>query len=191
MDHSFIPMTLIQLSEAKMNYINQTYTLKIEKGHSILISGENGSGKSTLIRLILGFIVPDQGKVLRKKVKISYLPEQVSLPPFIKVKAYLEGFAGVKKAIIDWKLIQMFDLPLHKSIHELSKGNLQKLGIILTLMGNADLLIFDEPLTALDESMKDRFINHLMTLKEKGIGCVISSHEPSRFVSIIDEHIIL
>lgn len=184
-------MTLIQLFEAKMHYVEVSYNLKIERGKCILISGENGSGKSTLIRLILGFITPDQGRVIRKKLKISYLPEQVSLPLFIKVKTYLEGFANMKKTEINWRLVESFELPIDKSIHELSKGNLQKLGLILTLIGTSDLLIFDEPLTGLDETMKKIFINALEEVKKCGIGWVISSHEPHRFSPLVDEHFIL
>ncbi len=191
MDHSFMSMTLIHLSEAKMKYLDKTYDLKIEMGQCILISGENGTGKSTLIRLILGFILPDQGKVVRNKAKISYLPEQVNLPPFIKVKAYLEGFARMKKAQVDWDLVDLFGLPIQKSIHELSKGNRQKLGIILTLLGKSDLIIFDEPLTGLDETMKTMFIDQLNYVKSLGIGIIISSHEPQRFLPIIDTHIAL
>jgi ABC-type multidrug transport system ATPase subunit len=166
-----------------------TYDFKIEKGQSILISGENGAGKSTLIRLILGFIKPDEGEIKRKKIKMSYLPEHILLPPFIKVKAYIEGFAKIKKADIDWEVIESFELPLNKSIYELSKGNIQKLGIILTMLGSSDLLIFDEPLSGLDDHMKCLFIDHLKYLKSSGKSFIISSHEPNRFLPIIDEHI--
>lgn len=189
MDHSSIPMTLIHLSKAKMNYVDVTYDFKIEMGQSILISGENGAGKSTLIRLILGFIMPDEGKIIRKKLKISYLPEHVLLPPFIRVKAYIEGFAKVKKAEIDWELIDFFEIPLKKSIHQLSKGNIQKLGIVLAMLGSSDLLIFDEPLSGLDDMMKERFVEHLKGLKKIGQGFIISSHEPSRFLCVVDKHI--
>lgn len=182
-------MTLIHLSKAKMSYIDVVYDLKIETGQSILISGDNGSGKSTLIRLILGFIMPDEGSIIRKKLKMSYLPEHLLLPPFIKVKAYIEGFSKVKKADIDWELIKFFEIPLNKSIHQLSKGNLQKLGIVLTMLGSSDLLIFDEPLSGLDDMVKTRFIEHLKRLKELGQGFIVSSHEPHRFLSFIDQHI--
>lgn len=172
-----------------MNYVDCIYDLEIKKGESLLITGENGSGKSTLIRLILGFITPDKGLIHRKKMKISYLPEQVLLPPFIKVKAYMMGFAKVKKADIDWNLVKLLELPIDKSIHQLSKGNIQKLGLILTLMGSSDLLVFDEPLTALDDKMSEHVISHLHKVKQTGISMIISSHEPHRFISLVDQHI--
>lgn len=180
---------MIQLEEAKMAYLDYTFNLTIETGKVYLIVGENGKGKSTLIRLMLGLIRPDSGKVVRKKFRIAYLPEVIQLPPFISAKAYLGEFSRMKRAILDENLIAAFEFPMDKSIHALSKGNKQKLGILITLLGDPKLVILDEPLTGLDARMKEVLIDALKEKKKKGCTLVIATHERGLYEGLCD-HVI-
>lgn len=178
---------LIELKNAGKNYLNYTFNVSIKTNYCLLVHGKNGSGKTTLIHLLLGFAKPDYGKVIKKNMKINYLSEKVMLPPYIKVVDYLENIARIKKGEVDYDLLNDFKIPLFKGIHQLSKGNQQKLALVATMTGNAKLFILDEPLSGLDEASIDILFAKIKTLKEQGLSFVISTHQPYRFLTIVDD----
>jgi ABC-type multidrug transport system ATPase subunit len=180
---------LVKLSQVKKHYLNQVFDLEIEKEDFIVVSGENGKGKTTLIQLLLGFIHPDQGLIEGKKLKIGYLPEKAMLPLFIKVHTYLETLSKIKKSKVDHELIYMFKVPLSKSIHELSKGNQQKLAIISTFIGNPDLIILDEPLSGLDQESCDILKDYMTYKRSCGMSFMVSTHQPERFSHLASKHL--
>jgi ABC-2 type transport system ATP-binding protein len=174
-------MHLIELKEAKKLYCPQSFSLKIETKDFILIHGENGKGKTTLLEMIIGFKKPDKGIVIKKKMKIGYLPEVMMLPPLIKVSDYLQTLAKVKKDHLSEEIIHLFNIPLFKYIYQLSKGNQQKLAILTTFIGKPDLVILDEPLSGLDvDSMLD-LKAYLKKKKEEGLSIIVSTHKPELF----------
>ncbi|MBE0700939.1 MAG: ATP-binding cassette domain-containing protein [Acholeplasmataceae bacterium] len=182
---------LIELYHAGKRYLDQTYTFSMNKGSLLLITGENGKGKTTLIQLILGFIQTDSGFVRTKKMKMGYLPEKTMLPLFVKVNRYLETMARIKKTEVDYRLILELNVPLNKGIHELSKGNQQKLAIISTLMGCPDLVILDEPLSGLDDESKQALFQLIKAKKNEQMSFIITTHQPSFFMSLADAHLAL
>jgi ABC-2 type transport system ATP-binding protein len=182
-------MHLVKLEDAGKHYLSRTFCLEIEKSDFILVSGENGHGKTTLIQLILGFISPDKGFVSCQKIKIGYLPEKAMLPLFIKVYVYLETLAKLKKAPLDQELILAFNLPIFKSVHELSKGNMQKLAIVSTFLGNPDLIILDEPLSGLDHESTLILKKYIEKKKEAGMSFMISTHHPELFSDLASKHL--
>lgn len=182
---------MIELKEAKMAYLNFTYNLKIKSGKIYLIKGENGSGKSTLIKLLLGLIKPDEGFINKSRLKVSYLPEIINFPPYIKVSRYLEGAARLK-GINDYMfLVDYFDLPLNKAIFELSKGNKQKLALIITFLGEANLIVLDEPFNGLDDKAAQKLIELIKTKKALNQSFIISTHNYPYLNNIYDEIISL
>ncbi len=184
-------MSLITLSNVRKYDVKKPYNVHIDKGSFTLLVGKNGSGKTTLIRLILGFIEPDVGKIVRHVHKIAYLPEVVTLPSFMKGYMFLMCFSNMKKATYDPKLLHLFDVPLFIDVDRLSKGNKQKLAIIATLIGDADLYLLDEPFSGLDEISISRFISYLSILKKDGKTVMIVSHQPALFDDLITNKIIL
>lgn len=178
---------LIELQNAGKNYLNYSFNISIKEGSCLLVHGKNGSGKTTLIHLLLGFVKPDFGKVIKKNMIVNYLSEKVMLPLYIKVIDYLENMAKIKRGEVDYNLLHNFKIPLFKGIHQLSKGNQQKLALATTMMGQAKLFILDEPLSGLDEESINVLFNKIKSLKEEGSSFVISTHQPYRFLSIIDE----
>jgi ABC-2 type transport system ATP-binding protein len=182
-------MPLIKLNNASKNYLKVNFNLEINRKDFILVSGENGMGKSTLILLILGFIHPDVGDIDKKKIKIGFLPEKATLPLFTKVISYLETLAKIKKGKIDQELLLKFNLPIFKSIHELSKGNYQKLAIISTFLGNPDLIILDEPLSGLDDESSLVLKDYILKKKNEGMSFMISTHQPNLFIDMCSKHI--
>lgn len=182
-------MPLIKLEKAGKNYLTRTFDLEINPSDFILISGENGNGKTTLIQLILGFTRPDVGTIESKKLKIGYLPEKAMLPLYVKVMPYLETMARIKKSKIDQKLLLMFNIPIFKSIHELSKGNQQKLAIVSTFIGKPDLIILDEPFTGLDLESTLALKGYIELKKREGMSFVVSTHQPELFSHLASKHL--
>lgn len=182
-------MNYIKLEEAGKRYLSHRFSLVISKGDFLVISGENGSGKTTLLMMILGFIHPDTGSIEKRKLKMGYVPEKVVLPPFIRVMEYLLTMARIKKDSLDPHILDVLDVPLDKSIHQLSKGNQQKLALIAAFMGQPHLLILDEPLSGLDEQMKDHVINLLSERHHRGTSILVSTHEPERFLHLATQHV--
>ena len=150
--------------------------------------GYNGSGKSTLIKCILNH-VDYQGKIENNGKKVSYAPEKIVLPDFITVYTFLEQYLRIKKMYNDEGIkclkhyINLFKLNdhLYKNIHQLSKGNKQKINLIQALIINSDIYIFDEPLSGLDNEIKDVFINEIKRLKKLKKLIVISTHSLKDF----------
>jgi ABC-2 type transport system ATP-binding protein len=182
-------MQLIELRNAKKHYIKSAFNLKIESSDFILVTGDNGTGKTTLIHMLVGFIRPDIGERYSKKIKIGYLPERICLPRFIKVYEYLTTIAKLKKSNLNFSLFHAFKIPLDQFIHTLSKGNLQKVGLITAFLGEPDFVILDEPFSGLDDEAKAILIDYILRKNEHGQSVMISTHEPSPFLKYANKHI--
>ena len=150
--------------------------------------GYNGSGKSTLIKCILNH-VDDEGKIEKNTKKVSYAPEKVVFPDFITVYTFLleyiklrkmNGEIGIKKLNY---YIDLFKLRNHllKNIHQLSKGNKQKINLIQALIIESDIYIFDEPLSGLDDEIKEIFIEEVKKLRKLKKLIIISTHSLKEF----------
>ena len=142
------------------NYVLDNVTLEINKEGIYILNGINGSGKSTIIKLLTGIIYKSSGDI-KIDYTISYLPDKFSLPKLMKVKSYL-SLVLERKSKID-ELIAKYQIP-NKRIGDLSKGNLQKLGLLQILEYGADCYILDEPIDGLDDFAK-RLLKEI--IKEK------------------------
>lgn len=183
-------LKLIELNEASKYYLSTKFHFTINKGEFWLITGNNGSGKTTLLRLILDFTKPDIGFVKSiENLKISYLPEKVNLPHFLKAIEYLEMIAKIKKTELDFSLLTGLDIPLYKKINHLSKGNYQKVALAATLIGPSDLIVLDEPLSGLDKKMTNNIKAIIKQMQNQGRTFVVSTHNPKVFLSMSENHL--
>ena len=176
-------------------------SIKLKKGYIYGFIGPNGAGKSTTIRTIIGLINKTDGKVfingkeyntndLETKQKIGYLPSEINLYNEMTIKEifkYHESF--YKKDISKRKreLVKKLKIDEKKKIQELSLGNLKKVGIVLALMHEPELLILDEPTSGLDPIMQNIFHEILKEEKEKGTAILYSSHILSEVSNLCDK----
>ena len=139
----------------------------INKGEIVGFLGPNGAGKSTTMKMITGYLEPDQGDIevagisvkdfpLETKKKIGYLPEANPLYFDMYIREYLDFIAGVHQikdpsSAID-KVILLTGLgpEKHKKIGQLSKGYKQRVGLAAALIHDPEVLILDEPTSGLD-----------------------------------------
>ncbi len=165
-------------------------SLQVEQGEIFGYLGPNGAGKTTTIRCLLGLIFPTGGKatvlghdIVRDSYAIrqhtGYIPGDLNLYPKLTggdTLDYFSRFRPDNKPVLKEALVRRFDLDLSKKFKELSRGNKQKLIIILALMHDPDLLILDEPTLGLDPLMQKEFYEVLKDFKERGKTVFLSSH---------------
>jgi len=160
----------------------------VQKGEIFGFLGPNGAGKTTTIRCIMDFVNLTSGKIsifekdaqkdsaLLKK-KIGFLPGNVRLfegwTGWDHIK-FIEGVHGESEKISE--LIRKLDFNPKIKTRQLSSGNKQKLGLILALMNNPELLIMDEPTVGLDPLLQNTIYEILEDLKKKGTTIFMSSH---------------
>ncbi len=164
----------------------------VSSGEVIGFLGPNGAGKSTMMKIISGFIPPNEGKVMvcghdvvedtmEVKKKVGYLPEHNPLYLDMYVKEYLK-FVGSIYKIPNLKhrvdeMIELVGLGLeqHKQIGALSKGYRQRVGIAQAMIHDPEVLILDEPTSGLDPNQLVEIRKLITTIgKEKTV--MLSTH---------------
>ena len=160
------------------------------KGESIAFAGHNGCGKSTMLKILAGLIRINTGNVhYHDKVRFSYVPEK--LPGLeITMLNYLKSIAKMEKVEFSKveKLIEEFFLDgmTHTRMSNLSKGSLQKVGVIQALMAPHDILILDEPLSGQDADSQEVFISKVNELIGQGVTVFMSCHEKKLMDEVSD-----
>lgn len=165
----------------------------VQKGDYLGIVGPNGSGKSTLIKNILGILQPQRGQIIlfgepcasfRQWNKIGYLPQRLSalntsFPSTVQEIVKL-GMRRKEKLRDIKQILQMMGIEHLSSrlIGELSYGEQQRTMLALALAGSPELLIFDEPTTALDPETRETFYTLTQELnRNQGTTIILITHD--------------
>lgn len=172
---------------------NVSFTL--EKGKIYGLLGPNGAGKTTVMKLISNLIASDGGNIKYGDIKINYLMDVPQFYEYMKVEEYLIFLCQLIKLENYPKkveeLLNITNLYQHKDkkIKQLSRGLRQKLGIASVLVNEIDLLILDEPISALDPLGRKEILNLIHSLKGK--MCVIFSSHVLEDIEKVCDHILL
>ncbi len=164
--------------------------LRIEQGEVHGFLGPNGAGKSTTIRILLGILRHDSGKVrlfgsdpwhdaVALHRRLAYVPGDVELWPNLTGGEAIDLFARLRGRVNEKKrdeLIERFDLDPRKKGRTYSKGNRQKVALISALASDVDLLLLDEPTAGLDPLMEAVFQECIREAKDAGHTVLLSSH---------------
>ena len=178
-------------------------TLDIRLGEVFGLAGPNGAGKSTLIALLLGFLKPTSGSVrvaglaprtFVERFGVGYLSELVTIPPRWRLEEALSRYAllaGVEPAQVRSRVFELVDrlgLAEHwgKQIRQLSKGNLQRVGLAQALLHNERFVILDEPTHGLDPVWTQRFREIVGELRSADRAIFIASHNLDELQRIAD-----
>jgi len=165
--------------------------LRVEQGQVFGFLGPNGAGKTTTIRMLLGLQRPTSGRAAvlgldaqRESVdvhrRVGYLPGELALYPRLSGRQHIDWFAharGEDDSSLAAELCERFDVVLDRPAKELSKGNRQKVGLVLAFMQRPQLLILDEPTSGLDPLMQDEFERLVRETVAEGRTVFLSSHE--------------
>lgn len=177
--------------------------VEIPKGQATGIVGPNGAGKTTLIKTILGLVKPDSGLIEIKgknlngdwlyRKHIGYMPQVARYPENMRANELLSFIKGLRdqEAVFEQELIDQFLLQpeLGKSLRTLSGGNRQKIGAVLAMMFDPEILFFDEPTAGLDPRSSHLFKQRVQKEKQAGKTILITSHIMSELEQLAD-HVI-
>lgn len=175
-------------------------SFSIKKGEIYGFIGPNGAGKSTTIRTIMGLINKTKGHIyingkeldkndINTKKMIGYLPSEINLYDDMTVKDvlnYHEKFYDKNVSKRRKELVKLLKLDEKKKIEDLSLGNQKKVGIVLALMHEPEILILDEATSGLDPIMQNIFYELILEEKKKGTTILYSSHILSEVSKICD-----
>ena len=165
-------------------------SLEVTEGEIFGFIGPNGAGKSTTIRLLLDIIMPTSGSALilgldihndtvQIKKNVGYLPGEIFLNDSLTGDSCIKYYSGFKSKI-DKKyladIIKRLDLDTERKVKDYSKGNKQKMAIVLALMHKPKLLILDEPTSGLDPLNQAEFYKIIHETKEFGTTTFFSTH---------------
>lgn len=198
---SVIEVNQIRKSFGSMKAVDDV-SFQVERGEIFGLMGPNGAGKTTSIRIMLDIYKPDAGTVsiLDSRVneaikkRIGYLPEERGLYQDITLETcllYLASLKGVSRPEAKERLqqyLERFDLEAYRKqkIKTLSKGMQQKAQLIATLIHQPDVIIIDEPFTALDpvntQMVKDIFRQE----RERGTTIVMCTHQMHQVEALCD-----
>jgi ABC-2 type transport system ATP-binding protein len=167
-------------------------SFEVAKGEIYGLLGANGAGKTTTMRMVLGLIYPDGGKILYhgkgytndQLRMLGYLPEERGLYPKVKVSdqiIYLAQLRGMNAKEADRSLkqwLEKFNVPEYygKKVEELSKGNQQKIQFIASVIHNPDILILDEAFSGLDPVNVELLKTTVKELRDGGKTILFSTH---------------
>jgi len=182
-------------------------SFNVRRGEIFGLLGPNGAGKTTTIRIMLDIFKPDRGSVSilgglmtdEKKARIGYMPEERGLyqdVPLDKCLRYLASLKDVPNNLARERLdeyLERFDLAEHrtKKVKELSKGMQQKAQIITTLLHKPELVVIDEPFTALDP-LNVQLVKDLMCeLRQQGTTIVMSTHQMHQVDELCDRIVLI
>lgn len=175
-------------------------SLDVARGEVHGFLGPNGAGKSTTIRILLGILKHDAGRIRllgedpwAKAVslhrRLAYVPGDVELWPSLTGGEAIDLFARLRGGVDTRKrdeLIERFDLDPRKKGRTYSKGNRQKVALISALASHVDLLLLDEPTAGLDPLMEAVFQQCIREAKEEGRTVLLSSHILAQVEALAD-----
>ena len=188
-------------------YLFENFSLEISKGDLIGISGESGSGKSTLIKIIAGLLKPNSGEIYYNNEicnddlinlwqhKIGYVRQNV----FVYNSSIKNNIAfGVDEQYIDYEKLDIalkfsnldefissnefgIEYNIGENGSKLSGGQIQRVGIARAIYFDSEIILFDEPMSSLDDVTQIKITKTISELAKKDFTIIISSHQKQIF----------
>ena len=171
-------------------------SLQISSGEVFGLLGPNGAGKSTLLKTLVGILRPTSGTIKideidivrepeKAKRMIGYLPENPSLYTGLTTQEFLQFIGKIREVdddVLDQEIsesLKSFNLEDKRNslVGSLSKGMKQKVALIATSLHNPDVLVLDEPLTALDPKTRVSAKEWIGSQTKRGVTTILSTHD--------------
>ena len=174
----------------------------LRRGRIVGLLGPNGSGKTTLIKLAAGLLKPTMGDLLvdgmpigpETKAIVSYLPDRNALPPKDTVSELCQLYEtmfsdfDVQRALM---LLNDLGIDLSAKLSQLSKGNKEKVQLILTMSRRAKLYLLDEPIAGVDPATRDYILETILGNYAEDATILISTHLIADVEKVLDDFIFL
>ena len=177
-------------------------TLSIESGKIVGLLGPNGSGKTTLIKMINGLLQPTSGSLeicgnkpgVETKKVVAYLPDNVFLNNWMRVEQIVEMFADFYadfRKELAFTMLERLGVDRKRKLKTLSKGNKEKVSLILVMSRNAMLYVLDEPIAGVDPATRDYIISTIINNYNPEASVIISTHLISDIEEVLDDVIFI
>lgn len=177
-------------------------TLRLPRGKIIGLLGPNGSGKTTLIKMINGLLTPTSGSILiggqpvgvETKAHVAYLPDRTYLAGGERVSEILDYFCDFYADFSREKALGMLGslgIAPDAKLSTLSKGNKEKVQLILVMSRNADLYVLDEPIAGVDPAARDYILRTIINNYNPEATVLISTHLITDIEQVLDEVIFM
>ncbi len=175
--------------------------LRVGKGEIFGFLGPNGAGKTTTERVLLDIIRPTAGSAsmlgldcqkegVQARAKVGYLPGELSFYDNMKASQFFQMYHSLQgdgtEATYWQSLADRLDLDTSRKIREYSRGNKQKVGIVLAFMNKPALLILDEPTSGLDPLVQQTVMDMIREARNDGTTVFFSSHNLPEVQAVCD-----
>ena len=199
-------MAVLECKDLSKHYGNAPalnhVSLAVEPGRIVGLLGPNGSGKTTLIKLANGLLQPTSGSIKvagmapgpDTKALVSYLPDADWLPDWMRVEQLVEMFRDFYADFDPAKaneMLEKLELSPKAPLKSLSKGNKEKVQLVLAMSRNARLYLLDEPIGGVDPAARDYILNTIISNYSKDATVVISTHLIEDIEPVLDEAVFL
>lgn len=176
--------------------------LQLGRGRFVGLLGPNGSGKTTMIKILNGLLQPSQGTALIDGQPpgpythsiVSYLPDRAYLNDWMKIRDLIRFFEDFYQDFDAQKAGDMLrDLQLDSStsLKTLSKGNKEKVQLVLTMSRKASLYLLDEPIGGVDPAARDYILNTILSNYHENATVLLSTHLIADIERVLDEVVFL
>ena len=176
--------------------------LSLESGKIVGLLGPNGSGKTTMIKILNGLLTPTAGKiyinghepVVETKKIVAYLPDNIYLGTWMSVKQIVDLFTDFYadfRPDLAYDMLGRLGISAEVKLKTLSKGNKEKVCLILVMARNALLYVLDEPIAGVDPATRDYVISTIINNYNPQASVLISTHLISDIEQVLDEVIFI
>ena len=197
---------ILECRQLKKNYGSFTalngIDLALPQGKIVGLLGPNGSGKTTLIKLACGLLAPTSGEILINGMKpgvetkkiVAYLPERNYLSDSMTVTEMVHFMADFYSDLDRDKAYDMLahlNIDPKKKFKALSKGNREKVQLILVMSRQAKLYLLDEPIGGVDPASRDYILDTIIKNYNKEATVVLSTHLIADIEPVLDEYVFI
>ena len=199
--------SLVEITGVKKTYglsktVFDDLNLQIGEGKIIGLLGPNGSGKTTLIKMIAGLLQQDTGKIRiaghpvgpESKAIVSYLSERTYFNESLKIKNLVNMFSEFYAdfdANRAYEMMNILKIDSNMVLKKLSKGNKEKVQLIMVMSRRAKLYLLDEPIAGVDPAARDYILQTIITNYDEHATILLSTHLISDIENILDEVIFI
>ena len=175
---------------------------EIQKGEFCVIVGESGAGKTTLIKLLNGLLQPTSGEIkvngkkpgVDSKKIISYLPDKMYFADWMKISDLMDFFEDFYEDFDRKKaeaMCETLKINTDAKMKSLSKGNKEKVQLVLVMCRKAELYLLDEPIAGVDPAARDFILDTILNNYNEEGTVIISTHLIADIEKIMDEVIFI
>ncbi|MCE5039343.1 ABC transporter ATP-binding protein [Staphylococcus auricularis] len=203
---------MLELKGVSKNYqeneVLRDINLEIEEGEIVTLLGPSGCGKTTLLNMILGLTEVSSGEIFYKNEAIQHKPMQQRnfnivfqdyclFPHLNAYENIVYGLKNLKRDVKDKKVTDLIELlelrpHLYKKTHELSGGQKQRVSIARTIVMEPEILLMDEPLSALDGVIKESIKDMIQKIAQAlDLTTIIVTHDPEEALTMADKVVVI